>query len=132
MKYFKTPSDKIACAWVYGGSPTAPGMMADGVVCEVTSGLKPLPYGRPSCKHPDNLRKTAGLPAEGQAVLGLPCSEYTIFADAYERVPGFVLKQGKSLKDGYGMVCSEAKTGLTCRNRSGHGFFLSPSRWHTF
>ena len=107
-------------------------MMADGVVCEVTSGLKPLPRGNPSCKHLDNVRKTASLPATGRAVLGIPCNGYAVFADANERVPGFVLKQGKTLKDRNGMVCSKAKTGLTCRNRSGHGFFLSPNRWHTF
>ena len=31
-----------------------------------------------------------------------------------------------------GITCTSAATGLTCRNRSGHGFFLSRARQTTF
>lgn len=32
----------------------------------------------------------------------------------------------------HGITCRSARTGLTCRNRSGHGFFLSRERQRTF
>lgn len=32
----------------------------------------------------------------------------------------------------HGIRCSSASTGLTCRNRSGHGFFLSRERQRVF
>ena len=34
--------------------------------------------------------------------------------------------------DGGGIRCASAFTGLTCRNGSGHGFFLSRESWKTF
>ncbi len=33
---------------------------------------------------------------------------------------------------GGGLRCASAETGLTCRNRDGHGFFLSRERWRAF
>jgi len=39
-----------------------------------------------------------------------------------------VLDYGTTWSGG-GVRCTSAATGLTCRNRSGHGFFLSRERW---
>ena len=33
---------------------------------------------------------------------------------------------------GAGMRCTSRTRGLTCRNRDGHGFFLSRAHWHLF
>jgi hypothetical protein len=42
-----------------------------------------------------------------------------------------VLAYGNSLAGG-GISCRSEFTSLTCRNRSGHGFFLSRERWRSF
>ena len=31
-----------------------------------------------------------------------------------------------------GLSCASRATGLTCRNRDGHGFFLSRASWRVF
>jgi hypothetical protein len=42
-----------------------------------------------------------------------------------------VLAYGKTWA-GEGLRCTSAEIGLTCRNRDGHGFFLSRERWRAF
>jgi hypothetical protein len=42
-----------------------------------------------------------------------------------------VLAYGKTWRRA-GISCRSAFTGMTCRNRSGHGFFLSRARWRRF
>jgi hypothetical protein len=121
--YFKTPSGKIVCAWVEESLSTQ-----DAVFCEATTGLKPpIPRSAPSCQHLTYVGNRVGLQATGAATL-IPCADARPFADPARTS---VLPHGKTIKGG-GIACSEAATGLTCRNRSGHGFFLSPQRWHTF
>ena len=41
-----------------------------------------------------------------------------------------VLGYGKTWSGG-GIRCTSAETGLTCRNKSGHGFFLSREHWRS-
>ena len=43
-----------------------------------------------------------------------------------------VLAYGMTWSGGGGLRCRSAETGLTCRNASGHGFFLSRERWRSF
>jgi hypothetical protein len=43
-----------------------------------------------------------------------------------------VLAYGKSIKLGLGITCTSRRSGLTCRNREGHGFFLSRERVRLF
>ncbi len=124
MRYFKTPSGKVLCAWVEEGMSDL-----DDVVCEVTTGLKPpIPKNGPSCRHEEYVGNQLGLRATGPAI-PIPCVPHG------QRFPDpagtSVLPYGKSLKGG-GIACFEAPTGLSCRNISGHGFFLSPQHWHTF
>jgi hypothetical protein len=124
VSYFETPSGKIVCALV---SPT-PGFGSDSVGCEVTIGLKrPIPKSGPSCRRTKYVGSEFGLGGKGPAIV-TPCADSHIFAHPYSIS---VLSYGQTLKGG-GIACSEATTGLTCRNRSGHGFFLSPAHWHTF
>jgi hypothetical protein len=42
-----------------------------------------------------------------------------------------VLAYGTTIRVG-GISCASATTGLTCRNHSRHGFFLSRERWRMF
>jgi hypothetical protein len=56
----------------------------------------------------------------------------------YGRVPANIaadrlphLGYGKTWS-AYGFSCHSAKSGLTCQNRSGHGFFLSVKQTHRF
>jgi hypothetical protein len=42
-----------------------------------------------------------------------------------------VLGYGKTWSGG-GLRCTSAFKGLTCRNKSGHGFFLSRAHWRSF
>jgi hypothetical protein len=42
-----------------------------------------------------------------------------------------VLQYGRTWHEG-GIACSSERTGLTCTNRLGHGFFLSRQRWRVF
>jgi hypothetical protein len=42
-----------------------------------------------------------------------------------------VLGYGQTWSGG-GLRCTSALTGLTCRNKSGHGFFLSRESWRMF
>jgi hypothetical protein len=43
-----------------------------------------------------------------------------------------VLGYGKTWKQSDGLHCTSAFKGLTCRNKSGHGFFLSRAHWRKF
>jgi hypothetical protein len=47
------------------------------------------------------------------------------------KVGARVLGYGKTWSDG-GLRCSSAFIGLTCRNKRGHGFFLSRAHWRAF
>jgi hypothetical protein len=121
--YFKTPSGNIQCDYGYGGSARA------YVRCGIKSGLKPAPPGRgPKCFQAPWL----SLGATGRAELGPStcpgedAPDAGPFADV-----GTVLAHGKTWNGG-GLRCTSALTGLTCRNKSGHGFFLSRERWRAF
>lgn len=124
--FFKTPSGKIVCLSFPGSGGTAHA----GVVCGVSTGLKPpIPKaGHPECQHLDYQGNRVELDATGHVQL-LPCSgDAGPFGDPGHTV---YLHYGQSWK-GSGIVCSETTRGLTCRNRDGHGFFLSLRSWRTF
>jgi hypothetical protein len=99
-------------------------------VCGVSTGLQPpIPKaGHPECQHIDYVGNRVGLGDTGRVQL-LPCAgDAGPFADPGHTV---FLHYGHTWKGG-GVVCSEATGGLTCRNRDGHGFFLSLRSWRTF
>jgi hypothetical protein len=59
----------------------------------------------------------------------IPCAEGSgPFADPGSTV---YLRYGETWKT-KDLSCREAVTGLRCRNRDGHGFFLSIFRWFSF
>ena len=121
--FFKTPSGKIFCQWVTGGSPSA------SVECGVTTGLKPpLPKINPDCQHLDYVGNRISLSVTGRAQ-PVPCAgDAGPFADPAHSV---LLRYGKAWS-APGLSCTEATSGLTCKNRSGHGFFMSLRSWRTF
>ncbi len=122
--FFKTPYGKIVCIWVEEGLS-----FQDDVVCEVTTGLRPpIPKSGPGCRHERYVGNEVAVRATGPAILIACVAGRGPFANPIQMS---VLPYGKSRRGG-GLVCSEATTGLTCRNSSGHGFFLSPRRWRTF
>jgi Family of unknown function (DUF6636) len=113
---FKTPSGNIVCG--YGAS---------AIECGIKSGLRPPP-AVVSCRAGDFTTKRVSLRATGR-VMPTTCA-----GD-----PGPFLFESKAWVLGYGrtwsaggITCSSATSGLTCRNRAGHGFFLSRERWRSF
>jgi Family of unknown function (DUF6636) len=116
--YFKTPSGNIVCAHT---QPL--------VVCGIKSGLKPAPprSGR-LCNEVDYQGDRVKLSVTGRAS-AIPCSGDAgpYAGESIARVLGY----GKTWSGG-GIRCTSAITGLTCRNKSGHGFFLSREHWRAF
>ena len=123
--YFKTPSGKIVCGWVTGGSPSAT------VFCGETPTLHPpIPKSvdPAACRNLDYEGNRVTLSVTGRTVL-IPCSgDAGPFGDPAHTV---FLRYGKSWS-APGLKCTEATSGLTCKNRSGHGFFISLKSWRTF
>jgi hypothetical protein len=108
---FHTPSGNINCGYVTFGRPF--------LRCDISSGLRPPPR-----RHCDVDWVGLDLSATGR---GAPdCAGDTIIGP-HSRALAYGTKWARG-----GFVCSSARTGLTCRNRSGHGFFLSRQRWRVF
>jgi hypothetical protein len=113
---FKTPSGNIGCGYaaLEGETPN--------LRCEIVSGLKPLPPKPRSC--PGDWGRAVGMAPTGRA------SRYCI-TDTVMDPRASVLAYGRTWSRG-GFACTSRETGLTCTNRSGHGFFLSRDRSRLF
>jgi Family of unknown function (DUF6636) len=118
---FKTPSGNIVCGW-----SIAPGR-SGSIECGVGSGLKPPPAPL-HCSAGDPNDKRVSLTATGRAVPVRCAGDPGPFLS---RAGAGVLGYGQTWSGG-GISCSSATTGLTCKNRVGHGFFLSRESWRTF
>jgi hypothetical protein len=122
--WFQTPSGNIGCQ--YGVQPAG----AESVVsCGVLSGLVP-PEPRPArgCGVVSYWGNIVALSTTG-TVSTDPCRGDC--GPLCELPHSPVLQYGQSWSGG-GLRCSSAVTGLTCRNKSRHGFFLSRQSWRTF
>jgi hypothetical protein len=115
---FRTPSGNIGCVFSAGlagaGAPT--------VRCDIRSRLRPEPRRPKRCRldYGDSIE----VSRTGRA--SLVCHGDTAI-DPHSRV----LAYGRTFRRD-GVACTSRRTGLTCRNRSGHGFFLSRERWRRF
>jgi hypothetical protein len=119
--FFKTPSGKIVCQW---GTDTG-----GSIVCGVSTGLHPpIPKTGAVCQHLDYVGNRVALQATGRVQLIACTGDAGPFGDPAHTV---YLHYGKTWKVP-GLSCSEAVKGLTCRNRDGHGFFLSLQSWRDF
>jgi hypothetical protein len=121
--FFKTPSGNILCSYAYGKS-------SGNVECVVKSGLRPpLPSRGPGCtpRHVVRLNATGRVQTKGSVCPGEDAPETPHVGSGVARV----LAYGKSWSGG-GLQCTSAVAGLACRNRSGHGFFLSRDHWRAF
>jgi hypothetical protein len=122
--FFKTPSGNIVCHH----SPGPADMPLESIACGITSGLKPAPPRRP-CREGGYAGDRVYLNVTGRtqvpACAGDPGPLVGLQLGA--RTLGY----GKTWSGG-GLRCSSAVTGLTCRNASGHGFFLSRASWRRF
>ena len=119
--FFKTPSGKIVCQW---GTDTG-----GSIVCGVSTGLHPpIPKAGAVCRHLDYVGNRVSLQSTGRVQLIACTGDAGPFADPAHTV---YLHYGKTWRAA-GLTCAEAVEGLTCRNRDGHGFFLSLRGWRDF
>ncbi|MBD2391413.1 hypothetical protein RI030_11620 [Aphanizomenon flos-aquae NRERC-008] len=110
-KGFQSPSGNIFCELVYGIS----------LRCEISSSLKP----KPPQPYPGYCQFDWGqgflLTAEGKP-------EILCISDTVADKNKPVLAYGRTWNNG-GFKCVSQKTGLTCTNSNGIGFFLSREKW---
>jgi Family of unknown function (DUF6636) len=120
---FKTPSRNIVC-----GYSIAPDRSAS-MECGIKSGLHPPPR-RIHCLAGDPNDKRVSLRDSGRATPVLCAGDPGPLLPQIEAAAK-VLAYSRTIRFG-GISCASAITGLTCRNRSGHGFFLSRGSWRLF
>jgi len=127
FQFFKTPSGKIVCEWATA-RPVV-GMPRTSVECGVATGLKPpIPKAGPDCQQLDCVGSRVGLAATGRVRLIACACDAGPFGEPGRTV---YLHYGQ-IRSGGGIVCRASVRGLICRNRDGHGFFLSLRSWHVF
>jgi hypothetical protein len=111
--FFQTPSHNIGCA--YSTSPA-------NLRCDIRSGLRPRPPRPGNCDL--DWGDSYGLGPTGRATI--ICHGDTAI-DPRSRI----LRYGSTWQRG-AFTCRSKTTGLRCRNRSGHGFFMSRQRSYRF
>lgn len=112
---FRTPSSNIGCVF-----SSDPGRGGPYLRCDILSGLKPKPPKPKNC--PVDWGFGFQMNATGRA-RNVCAGDTTVGRRAK------VLRYGTKWSRG-GFTCTSRVKGLRCRNRSGHGFFLS--RGHSF
>jgi hypothetical protein len=112
---FKTPSGNIVCG--YGGG---------SIGCGIKTGLRPAP--RNTCHDMDYSGKRMSLRTTGAAVIDLCAGDPGPFL---VEAKASVLAYGSKWHGG-GITCASRHSGLTCTNRSGHGFFMSRAHSYRF
>jgi hypothetical protein len=114
---FRTPSSNIGC--VYSSDP---GRTGPYLRCDILSGLKPKPPRPRGC----NLDWTFGFQLNARGHARTVCAGDTA-VDRRARA----LRYGQTWSRG-GLTCTSRRTGLRCKNRSGHGFVLSRAHSYRF
>jgi hypothetical protein len=114
---FRTPTSNIGC--VYSSEP---GRSGPYLRCDILSGLKPKPRRPKGC----TLDWTFGFELNRTGRARTVCAGDTA-----------VNRHAKVLRYGHkwsvsGFSCTSRRTGLRCKNRSGHGFSLSRAHSYRF
>ena len=114
--YFKTPSGNINCGYFdYDGQPY--------VRCDINT-FKPS--GTPPPADCDlDWGDSFGIGA-ADLIGDMICHGDTVISQESRTLP-----YGSSWSEG-GITCTSEKRGLTCKNRKGHGFFLSRAKQDVF
>jgi hypothetical protein len=115
---FRMPSSNIGCA--YSNEPGTAG--GPSLRCDILSGLKPKPKRPPGCR----LDWTFGYQMHPTGKSLRVCAGDTT-VDRHAKV----VRYGRRWIEG-GFNCLSRKVGLRCKNRSGHGFFLSRKHSYRF
>jgi hypothetical protein len=107
LKGFQTPTRNIGC------------LLADGRLrCDIGEHTASIPFRKPSgcpLEWGDSLQMTARSRPSGV------CHGDTVLRQ------GQVVRYGRTWHAG-GFTCTVRQSGVTCRNRAGHGWFLSRQR----
>jgi uncharacterized protein DUF6636 len=111
---FRTPSSNIGC--VFSSDPSLGGTY---LRCDILSGLNPKP------------RRACQLDLTGYQMAPKGRSSVVCAGDTAVDRRAHALRYGSKWSRG-GFTCTSRKAGLRCRNRSGHGFFLSRARSYRF
>lgn len=111
---FRTPSSNIGC--IFSSEPSNGGPY---LRCDILSGLKPKPAR--SCS-----LDLTGFEMRPRGRSTVVCAGDT----AVDRRAKALRYGSKWLRGGF--TCTSRKIGLRCRNRSGHGFFLSRAHAYRF
>jgi hypothetical protein len=109
--FFQTPTHNIGC--LYQSSPAA-------LRCDIRSGLKPPPSKPKGCTVDWTGGYQVGATGRAQKV----CAGDTVLSQSAR-----VVRYGATWRSGP-FTCKSGASGLRCKNRSGHGFFLS--RQHSY
>jgi hypothetical protein len=109
--FLQTPSHNIACA--YSTSPA-------NLRCDILSGLKPVPKKPPECQNDWQFGYQIDSTGRARKV----CAGDSVYSPSAK-----VIRYGTTWRGGP-FTCKSSTSGLRCRNRSGHGFFLS--RQHSY
>jgi hypothetical protein len=109
--FFQTPSRNIGCA--YSSSPPS-------LRCDIRSGLKPAPPKPKGCQNDWTFGYSVNATGRAHTV----CAGDTVFSPTAR-----VIRYGRTWRGG-AFTCKSSNSGLRCRNRSGHGLFLS--RQHSY
>jgi hypothetical protein len=110
---FKTPSGNIGC--IYATGP-------DYLRCDIGSGLKPKP------PHPQDCGEDYG-DSVSMRKTGRP--SYVCHGDTARDPHAKVVAYGSTITVGP-FRCTSKTSGLTCRNASSHGWFLSRQSYRLF
>jgi hypothetical protein len=114
---FRTPSANIGCMF-----SSEPGRGGPYLRCDIRSGLKPKPQRPKGC----TVDWTFGYEMNMKGRARMVCAGDTVVNGRAK-----VVTYGSKWSRG-GFTCVSRRTGLRCRNRSGHGFLLSKQRSYRF
>ena len=114
---FRTPSANIGCMF-----SSEPGRGGPYLRCDILSGLKPKPARPKGC----TLDWSFGYQMNATGRARTVCA-----GDTAVNRRARAVRYGSKWSRG-GFACTSRRTGLRCKNRSGHGFLLSKRHSYRF